>query len=208
MITIPVFLCLMFGEMPCFLAQSPRNRESCDVRSNSTSFNNNISRFAQFTHPPWTQDLHLYNKVFLVSSRKIFSKSSNLKRFCSSLILDLMFKEVLNNSPVSLMKKENHEMFHMYTKYRDFYNKCPPWTPLTNINTELLISTIGFLGGSDSKEFACKARDLGSIPGSERSPREGNDYPLQHSCLKSFMDGGAWRATVHGVAKSQTRLGD
>ena len=48
--------------------------------------------------------------------------------------------------------------------------------------------------------------DLGSIPGSGRSPGEGNGNPLQYSCLENFMDGGAWWATVHGVAKSQTRL--
>ena len=43
-------------------------------------------------------------------------------------------------------------------------------------------------------------RDMDSIPGSERSPGEGNDHPLQYSA----MDRGAWWATVHGVAKSQT----
>ena len=42
---------------------------------------------------------------------------------------------------------------------------------------------------------------LGSIPESERSPREGNGYPLQDSCLENPTDRGAWRATVHGVAK-------
>ena len=48
--------------------------------------------------------------------------------------------------------------------------------------------------------------DIRSIPGSGRSPGEGNNNPLQYSCLKNPMDGGAWWATVHGVAKSQTRL--
>ena len=48
------------------------------------------------------------------------------------------------------------------------------------------------------------AGDLGSIPGSGRSPGEGNGNPLQYSCLENPMDGGAWWATVHGVAKSQT----
>ena len=47
-------------------------------------------------------------------------------------------------------------------------------------------------------------RDLGSIPGSGRSPRGGNGYPLQYSCLENSMDRGTWR--VHGVAKSWTRL--
>ena len=48
---------------------------------------------------------------------------------------------------------------------------------------------------------ACNAGDLGSIPGLGRSPGEGNGNPLQDSCLENPMDGGAWRATVHGVAK-------
>ena len=47
---------------------------------------------------------------------------------------------------------------------------------------------------------------MGSIPGSERSPGEGNGNPLQHSCLENPMDRGASWATVHGVAKSQTWL--
>ena len=55
---------------------------------------------------------------------------------------------------------------------------------------------------------ASNAGDLGSIPGWGRSPGEGNGNPLQYSCLENPMDGGAWWATVHGVAKSQTRLSD
>ena len=50
------------------------------------------------------------------------------------------------------------------------------------------------------------ARDVGSIPGWGRYPDKGNGNPLQYSCLGNPMDRGAWRATVHGVAKSQTRL--
>ena len=55
---------------------------------------------------------------------------------------------------------------------------------------------------------SCNARNLGLIRGSERSPGEGNGYPLQYSCLENLMDRGAWRATVHGVPKSWTRLSD
>ena len=61
---------------------------------------------------------------------------------------------------------------------------------------------------SDGKVSAYNAGDLGSIPGSGRSPREGNGNPLQCSCLENPMDGGAWWTTVHGVAKSRTRLSD
>ena len=63
-----------------------------------------------------------------------------------------------------------------------------------------------FPGGSDGKASAYNVGDLGSIPGSGRSPGEGNDNPLQYSCLENPMDRGAWWATVHGVAKSQTQL--
>ena len=64
----------------------------------------------------------------------------------------------------------------------------------------------GFPGGSVVKNPPANAEDLGSIPGSGRSPGEGNGNPLQYSCLGSPMDKGAWWATVSGVAQSQTRL--
>ena len=67
---------------------------------------------------------------------------------------------------------------------------------------------LGFSGVSDGKESACSAGDLSSISGSGRSPGGGHGNPLQYSCLENPMDGGAWRATVSGVAKSQTRLSD
>ena len=55
---------------------------------------------------------------------------------------------------------------------------------------------------------ACNAGDQGSIPGLGRSPGEGHGNPLQYSCLENPMDRGAWRAIVHGVAKSRTPLSD
>ena len=66
----------------------------------------------------------------------------------------------------------------------------------------------GFPVGSEVKASACKEADQGSIPGSGRSPGEGNGNPPQYSCLENPMDGGAWWATVHRVAKSRTRLSD
>ena len=65
-----------------------------------------------------------------------------------------------------------------------------------------------FLGGSDGKASTYNAGDPGSIPGSGRSPGEGNGNPLQYSCLENLMDEGAWQATDHGVAKSQMQLSD
>ena len=58
-------------------------------------------------------------------------------------------------------------------------------------------------GGSDGKESAYNAGDLGSTPGLGRSPGEGNGNPLQYSCLENSMDTEAWQATVYGVTKSQ-----
>ena len=76
------------------------------------------------------------------------------------------------------------------------------------MNDGLVISRdpVGFSGGPDGKEPACQCRS--SIPGWGRSPREGNGYPLQYSCLENPMGRGVWQGTVYGVAKSWTRLSD
>ena len=75
---------------------------------------------------------------------------------------------------------------------------------LTNIKI-----TVNSKYGSDSKESACNAGDLGSTPGSGRVPGEENGNPLQYSCLENPTDRGAWWATVHTVhrvTKIQTQL--
>ena len=64
---------------------------------------------------------------------------------------------------------------------------------------------MGVPGGSAVKNLLASAgntRDVGSIPGSGRSPGEGNGYPLQYSCLETSMKRGFWQATVHGVTES------
>ena len=63
---------------------------------------------------------------------------------------------------------------------------------------------MGFPGGSDGKESACNAGDPGLIPGLGRSPGEENGNPLQYSCLENSMGRGAWKATIHGTADSDT----
>ena len=88
---------------------------------------------------------------------------------------------------------EDQENLHYIYLYLSIYN--------------LFIYNLLFIfpGGSDGKESACNAGDLGLIPGLERSPGEGNGNPLQYSCLEHFTDRGAWWTTVHGVAKSWTQ---
>ena len=71
-----------------------------------------------------------------------------------------------------------------------------------------LFTLQGFPGGSGGKDSACNVGDPGSILGLRRFPGEGNGKPFWYSCLENPMDGGAWKATVHGVAKNQTRLSD
>ena len=67
---------------------------------------------------------------------------------------------------------------------------------------------VGFLDVLDDKESDRNAGDLDLVPGSRRSPKGGNDYPLQFSCLEISMDRGAWQVTVHVAEKSQTQLSD
>ena len=65
---------------------------------------------------------------------------------------------------------------------------------------------MGFPGGSVVKNPTSNAGDVSSIPGSGRSPGEGNGNPLQYFCLGNTTDSGAWKAKVHGVTKSRTQL--
>ena len=77
---------------------------------------------------------------------------------------------------------------------------------VTQSRTRLKRLSSSSSNGSDGKEPACNARDGCLIPGWGRCPAEGNGNPFQYSCLENPMDRGTWRATVHGVAKSRTRL--
>ena len=90
----------------------------------------------------------------------------------------------------------------MYGLYVLFYFQL---TSLSLMLSFAYSSFLGFPGGSDGKESACSAGDLGSILGSGRSPGEGNGNPPQYSCLVNSKGRGAWRATV---TNSQTRLSD
>ena len=99
-----------------------------------------------------------------------------------------------------ILSKRYTRVASLQSRYRCVITSCV--FCLHPINTPLPT------GGSDGKTSAYNAGDPGSIPGSGRSPGEGNGNPPQYSCLENPMEGGSWWATVHGVAKSQTGLSD
>ena len=72
------------------------------------------------------------------------------------------------------------------------------------LNEDKHLKRLFFTCGSDSKESACNAGDPGSVTGSGRSSGEDNGNPPQYSCLENFIDRGAWWATVHSAAESDT----
>ena len=98
----------------------------------------------------------------------------------------------------------------MHLVRREFHYSIPGWhrdivpqTQLWHLSVPLHIPHVreDFPRWLSSKESACNSGDMGLMPGLGRSPREGNDYPLQYSCLGKHMDRGTWQATVHGVAR-------
>ena len=117
-----------------------------------------------------------------------------------------------------MLKPWNEEKPRNHYRQEEITTKGSAWTwmgswPTTYVQNFPLgiwrtVVELGFPGGSESQEFACNARDLGSIPRLGRTPGEGNANSLQYSCLENPMDEGAWYATVHGVAKSRTPLSD
>ena len=84
---------------------------------------------------------------------------------------------------------------------------CSSWYLPNRFHNQTKVS-VASLVAHLLKKSACSRGDQSSIPGSGSSPREGNGYPLQYSCLENPMDRGAWQATVYRVAKNRTRLSE
>ena len=102
--------------------------------------------------------------------------------------------------PGKLIKLSEPQFHHLETEDANIYLKGL----LRGSSEKMHVEILNFPGGTIGKEAACNAGDPGSTPGSGRSPGEGNDNPLQYSCLENSMDRGGLWATDHGVAKSQT----
>ena len=113
---------------------------------------------------------------------------------------------VMPSSRVSSLPRDRARVSYVYLHWQvDSLPLVPPgkYLDILVLRCEYVLLQ-SFCGSSDSKESACNAGELGSIPGSGRSPEEGNSFPLQYSCLENPVDRGAWWATVHEVTKSRT----
>ena len=108
-----------------------------------------------------------------------------------------------------------HQSHHGYPSLMTSSNYLPKFLPPKTIPKTIVLKIrgsactfLGFPGGSGGKESTCNAGDAASVPGAGRSLGGGNGNPLPYACLENPVGRGAWWATVHGVAKSQTRLSD
>ena len=110
---------------------------------------------------------------------------------------------------IFLTQRSNLHLLHLTTLAGRFFTISTKitWTVFKLLEMhgpDPMYLILSFPGSSVGKESACNVGDLGLIPGLGRSLGEGNGNALQYSCLEDSMDRGAWRAIVHGVAKSQT----
>ena len=106
-----------------------------------------------------------------------------------------------------IVGKKHFKQISKNKKAKSIHNPVPSRLSLTHPDFYLCLHvSYGFPGGSVVKNLPANAGDAGLIPGLERTPGEGNDNPLQYSCLGNSMDRGAWQATVQGVTKNQTHF--
>ena len=147
---------------------------------------------------------HLVAYILYINCMSIKNKSGNflfLGRFFL-MISPWMWFPLLSFSSLPLLSSWNTCTYSLKHTSRQLFI-------ILSQNFALLsMYKLDFPGGSEVKASACNTGDLGSIPGSGRPPGEGNGNPLHYYCLENPMDGGAWWATVYGVAKSWTRLSD
>ena len=105
--------------------------------------------------------------------------------------------------PVQLLSK------YISVQFSSVAQSCPTLcNPMNRSTPQYLICGLPRWLSGKKKNLPANAGDTGLIPGSGRSPGEGNVNSLQYSCLENLMDRGAWRSTIYGVKKSWTRLSD
>ena len=160
-------------------------------------------------------------KQFILISRIVYIKVHRMKHKSQKTLLSpsktqqcmliqhvqLFLKYVYN--PYYYLSSHGHVhcillQYTIMPCHLDYWNRLQSSICAANSCLIYLVLYSNISGGSASKESACNIGDPGSMPGSERSPGEGNGNPFQTSCLENFMNRGVWWATVHGVANSWT----
>ena len=131
----------------------------------------------------------------------------SISRTLSSLQTETLYS--INNNPMFPLTAAFRDHCSTFSLYEFYYSRCPyKWNNTILAPLCLAYFTCGFPGGSDSKESACNAGDLGLIPGLGRSPGGGIATHSSILVWRISMDRGAWRSAIHRVTKSWTRLSD
>ena len=117
-----------------------------------------------------------------------------------------MGRNVYCEGKVHRLRTDQFESFQWIIGSRVYLQLSDTWPVMIKAEEQCLLEGKGFPQNSVGKESAYSSGDQGSIPGSGRSPGEGNGNPLQYSCLRNPMDRGAWQATVQGFARVRHNL--
>ena len=161
--------------------------------------------------------LSIHSHLWLLNPFKVFIPQTFIhhvpltRNFClysvSTLFLFLFFFSLSDSisTPFSVPFPSFSLHFFLFPFLSPFSLFWSVWIKLACISEDRWYSKFD---SAHSKGSACNVGDPGSIPGSGRSPGNGNDNPLQYSCLENYLDRGAWRVAVHGVTKSWIQLSD
>ena len=129
----------------------------------------------------------------------IYSLDVLLSQVGTSLLFHVRFRFFLTCIQIS-------QEAGQVVRYSHLLKNFPQFVVIHAVKGFVVVSKAQFPGGSVVKTPPTNAENVGLIPGSGRSPGEGNGNRLQYSCLENPMDGGAWQATVHTVAQTQTQM--
>ena len=157
-----------------------------------------LSLLCPLSIPFWTPSWHFYTLLVYCSASEPMvppgiSLSSNLHPYSNMVVESTAVRSPGNFEQMQILGPNPRTRNSVGGAQQPVFQQALPWFWASP-------------SGSDGKESACNAGDLGSIPGMGRAPRERNGYPLQYSCLENSMDRGARCTTVHKVAKNQTWL--
>ena len=164
-----------------------------------------INIYVPLLYITWERGVTTLKKLGLMPRKSLPSKQATHVTKYNKCCSRSPYKAHIRKSMEGERQENQEELIHEVAAARGSLRKNRPRSGLRQDRSNLC-KAMGFPGGSDGKESACSSRDSVLIPGSGRIPRKGNGYLPQYSCLENPMDRLAWRATVHGVTNSRTRV--